>query len=84
MSETGLPEAAFPVSSTVPSAVRSSTVPRGGRPWPEAVLVTVASTTEARPRVAQIDPRSAFVAYDDTVNHAPLLGVTVLLFGGRL
>lgn len=33
---------------------------------------------EARPKVAQIDPRSAFVVYDDTVNHAPLLGITVL------
>ena len=29
----------------------------------------------ARPRVAAIDPRYAFVVYDDTVAHAPLLGV---------
>ena len=31
---------------------------------------------EARPRVAQLDARSAFVVYDDTVEHAPLLGIT--------
>ena len=31
---------------------------------------------EARPRVAQLDARSAFVVYDDTVKHAPLLGIT--------
>jgi len=29
----------------------------------------------ARPRVAAIDPRYAFVVYDDTVAHAPLLGI---------
>ena len=29
----------------------------------------------ARPRVAQMDPRSSFVVYDDTVEHAPLFGV---------
>ena len=31
---------------------------------------------KARPRVAQLDARSAFVVYDDTVEHAPLLGIT--------
>ncbi len=31
----------------------------------------------AKPRVAQADPRQAFVVYDDTVEHRPLLGVTV-------
>ena len=31
---------------------------------------------EARPRVAQLDARGAFVVYDDTVEHAPLLGIT--------
>ena len=31
---------------------------------------------EARPRVAQLDARSAFVVYDYTVEHAPLLGIT--------
>ena len=31
---------------------------------------------EARPRVAQLDARSAFVVYDDTVEHTPLLGIT--------
>ena len=30
---------------------------------------------EARPRVAQLDARSALVVYDDTVEHAPLLGI---------
>ena len=29
----------------------------------------------ARPRVAQMDARRAFVVYDDTVEHAPLFGV---------
>lgn len=29
----------------------------------------------ARPRVAQMDPKSCFVVYDDTVEHAPLFGV---------
>ena len=29
----------------------------------------------ARPRVAQMDPRSSFVVYDDTVEHRPLLGL---------
>ncbi len=33
---------------------------------------------EGEPKVAQIDPRCAFVVYDDTVRHAPLLGVTIL------
>lgn len=31
----------------------------------------------ARPCVAQVDPRSAFVVYDDTVEHQPLLGITL-------
>ena len=31
--------------------------------------------TFARPRVAQMDPKSCFVVYDDTVEHAPLFGV---------
>ena len=31
---------------------------------------------EAQPRVAQLDARSAFLVYDDTVEHAPLLGIT--------
>ena len=31
---------------------------------------------EARPRVAQLDARSAFVVYNDTAEHAPLLGIT--------
>ena len=30
---------------------------------------------QARPRVAQVDPRYAFVVYDDTVEHRPLLGI---------
>ena len=29
----------------------------------------------ARPKVAQMDPKSSFVVYDDTVEHAPLFGV---------
>jgi len=32
----------------------------------------------ARPRMAALDPRRAFVVYDDTVEHAPLLGVRLL------
>lgn len=32
---------------------------------------------QAKPRVAQADPRFAFVVYDDTVEHRPLLGVTI-------
>jgi SPP1 family phage portal protein len=32
---------------------------------------------QAKPRAAQADPRYAFVVYDDTVEHAPLLGITV-------
>ena len=32
---------------------------------------------QAKPRVAQVDPRFAFVVYDDTVEHRPLLGITV-------
>ncbi|HRX07689.1 MAG TPA: phage portal protein [Candidatus Limiplasma sp.] len=32
---------------------------------------------QAKPRVAQADPRHAFVVYDDTVEHRPLLGITV-------
>jgi SPP1 family phage portal protein len=32
---------------------------------------------QAKPRVAQADPRHAFVVYDDTVEHRPLLGVTM-------
>ena len=32
---------------------------------------------QAKPRVAQADPRHAFVVYDDTVEHQPLLGITV-------
>ena len=32
---------------------------------------------QAKPRVAQADPRHAFVVYDDTVEHRPLLGMTV-------
>ncbi len=31
--------------------------------------------TEARPRSAAMDPKAAFVVYDDTVSHAPLFGV---------
>ncbi|MDD3410284.1 MAG: phage portal protein [Eubacteriales bacterium] len=31
---------------------------------------------QARPRVAQIDARRSFVVYDDTVEHAPLFGVS--------
>jgi len=31
----------------------------------------------ARPRVAAIDPRHVFVVYDDTVAHAPLLGIHI-------
>ncbi|GHU75832.1 phage portal protein [Clostridia bacterium] len=31
---------------------------------------------DSRPRCASLDPRSAFVVYDDTVEHAPLFGVT--------
>ena len=30
---------------------------------------------DAQPKVAQVDPRSAFVVYDDTVEHLPLLGI---------
>jgi len=30
---------------------------------------------QARPRVAQVDPRHAFVVYDDTVEHRSLLGI---------
>jgi len=30
---------------------------------------------QAKPRVAQADPRYAFVVYDDTVEHRPLLGI---------
>ncbi|MFH1511979.1 MAG: phage portal protein [Bacillota bacterium] len=32
---------------------------------------------QAKPRVAQADPRHAFVVYDDTVEHKPLLGISV-------
>ncbi len=32
---------------------------------------------QAKPRVAQADPRYAFVVYDDTVEHLPLFGVAV-------
>ncbi len=32
---------------------------------------------QAKPRVAQADPRHAFVVYDDTVEHRPLLGIEV-------
>ena len=32
---------------------------------------------QAKPRVAQVDPRRAFVVYDDTVEHRPLLGITL-------
>lgn len=32
---------------------------------------------QAQPRTAQLDPRSAFVVYDDTVEHSPLFGVVV-------
>ena len=32
---------------------------------------------QARPRVAQVDPRYAFVVYDDTVEHRPLLGIVI-------
>ena len=32
---------------------------------------------EDGPQVAALDPRSAFVVYDDTVAHAPLFGVTI-------
>ncbi|HPF86513.1 MAG TPA: phage portal protein [Candidatus Limiplasma sp.] len=32
---------------------------------------------QAKPCVAQVDPRRAFVVYDDTVEHRPLLGITV-------
>lgn len=32
---------------------------------------------QAKPRVAQADPRRAFVVYDDTVEHKPLLGIAV-------
>ncbi len=32
---------------------------------------------QAKPRVAQADPRHAFVVYDDTVEHRPLLGITI-------
>jgi SPP1 family phage portal protein len=31
--------------------------------------------TEGKPRSATIDPRSAFVVYDDTVEHNPLMGI---------
>ena len=31
--------------------------------------------SEARPRIAQVSPLSAFVVYDDTVEHTPLFGV---------
>ncbi|MEA5016128.1 MAG: phage portal protein [Candidatus Limiplasma sp.] len=47
-----------------------------------AVELTYADE-EAQPKVAQIDPRSAFVVYDDTVNHAPLLGIVILPKLGR-
>ena len=33
---------------------------------------------EARPRVSQISPLEAFVVYDDTVEHTPLLGITLM------
>jgi SPP1 family phage portal protein len=32
----------------------------------------------ARPRAAALDPRSAFVVYDDTVAHNPLIGVHII------
>ncbi|MBE0601360.1 MAG: phage portal protein [Firmicutes bacterium] len=32
---------------------------------------------DARPKVSQINPRSAFVVYDDTVEHVSLFGVTI-------
>lgn len=38
---------------------------------------------EARPRSARLDPDSAFVVYDDTVNHTPLLGIVMRSKLGR-
>ena len=32
---------------------------------------------EAKPRIAQADPRASFVVYDNTVAHEPLFGVTL-------
>jgi len=32
---------------------------------------------QAQPKVAQIDPRTSFVVYDDTVEHKPLLGIAI-------
>ena len=33
------------------------------------------ANAQAQPRVAQLDARNAFVVYDDTVEHQPLLGI---------
>ena len=33
---------------------------------------------DARPKVSQISPLEAFVVYDDTVEHQPLFGITVM------
>lgn len=33
---------------------------------------------DSAPRCAQIDPRSAFVVYDDTVEHKPMFGVQII------
>lgn len=38
---------------------------------------------QAQPRIAQLDALSAFVVYDDTVQHTPLLGITRQELRGR-
>lgn len=39
--------------------------------------VSLCFVGEDGPRIAALDPRSAFVVYDDTVAHSPLFGVTI-------
>lgn len=39
-------------------------------------LVYMNNDTVPEPRLAKLDPRNAFVVYDDTVRHDPLFGVT--------
>lgn len=36
------------------------------------------ANAEAQPRAAQIDPKTAFVVYDDTVEHSPMFGVHIV------
>lgn len=41
-------------------------------------VVICYANAQAQPRMAQLDPKAAFVVYDDTVEHAPMFGVHIV------